>query len=149
VHTGDEVMFDATGDLFVVDRIKEIFKCKGFQVAPAELEGHLLSHPDVGDVAVIGIPDAYAGEVPLAFVVLSSSAMERWTKMDKSPAESAQIKKSISAHVSSGLASWKHLTGGIIFVDTIPKNPSGKLLRRVLREKYKIMQQSGQVKSRL
>lgn len=62
--------------MFVVDRIKEILKVKGFQVSPAELEGHLLSHPDVSDVAVVGMPDDYSGEVPVAFVVPSAAALD-------------------------------------------------------------------------
>lgn len=63
--------------MFVVDRIKEILKVRGFQVSPAELEGHLLTHPAVSDAAVIGVPDAYSGEVPLAFVVPTAEAAGR------------------------------------------------------------------------
>lgn len=74
VHTGDEVVINKDGDVFIVDRLKEILKVRGFQVAPAELEGFLLDHPLVGDVGVVGFPDEYSGEVPLAFIALSESA---------------------------------------------------------------------------
>src|SRR4051812_20745398 len=70
VRTGDEVIIKQSGDIFVVDRLKEILKVRGFQVAPAELEGHLLDHPAIADAGVVGIPDEYSGEVPAAFVQL-------------------------------------------------------------------------------
>ena len=76
VKTGDEVVIDKNHDVFVVDRLKEIMKVRGFQVAPAELEGHLLDHQYVSDVCVVGIPDEFSGEVPMAFVVPSSKARE-------------------------------------------------------------------------
>lgn len=122
-------------------------------VAPAELEGHLLGHPDVGDVCVVGIPDDYSGEVPLAFVVPSHAAQER-IKTD--PSESDKAKASIIQvstqsfqcltqivlnfpwqFVHDHKVHYKRLAGGVEFVDIIPKNPSGKLLRRFLREKAK------------
>jgi 4-coumarate--CoA ligase len=73
--------------------VQEILKVRGFQVAPAELEGHLLQHPDVADTCVVGIPDEYSGEVPRAFVVLSADAAKR---VSRSPAEEAKIKAAIS-----------------------------------------------------
>lgn len=76
IRTGDEVVIDENNDLFVVDRLKEIMKVRGFQVAPAELEGHLLDYPYVSDVCVVGVPDEFSGEVPMAFVVPSSKAKE-------------------------------------------------------------------------
>ena len=74
LHTGDIGYMDADGDFYIVDRLKELIKYKGFQVPPAELEGLLLSHPAVADAAVIPIPDDEAGEIPKAFVVLKPGA---------------------------------------------------------------------------
>jgi len=148
VRTGDEVIIDKNDDVFIVDRLKEILKVRGFQVAPAELEGHLLSHPDVADTCVVGVPDEYSGEVPLAFVVLSVDAAKRaWA----SEAAAAKIKASISKHVADHKTAYKRLAGGVEFVDAIPKNPSGKLLRRVLREKAlkKAQAKFGATKARL
>ena len=73
-------------------KIQEILKVRGFQVAPAELEGHLLDHPDVGDVCVVGIPDDYSGEVPMAFVMLESRADDRAKRSEE---EAHKIKASI------------------------------------------------------
>jgi len=150
VYTGDEVIINESAEIFVVDRIKELLKVKGFQVAPAELEGHLLDHPDVSDVCVVGVPDDYSGELPLAFVMPSASALER---IKKDPAEIDKTKASIMKHVADAKVHYKHLAGGVEFVDVIPKNPSGKLLRRVLRDRAKEMQAQGKlsttVKARL
>lgn len=74
LHTGDIGYFNDNGEWFVVDRLKELIKYKGFQVAPAELEALLLTNPDVEDVGVIGIPDALCGELPFAFVVRRSNS---------------------------------------------------------------------------
>ncbi|KII86637.1 hypothetical protein PLICRDRAFT_177391 [Plicaturopsis crispa FD-325 SS-3] len=136
VKTGDEVIINRDGDLFIVDRLKEIMKVRGFQVAPAELEGFLLGHPDVADTCVVGVPDDYSGEVPLAFVVLNAQAAQR---VRVSPAEADNIKKALMKYVEDNKVAYKRLAGGVEFVDTIPKNPSGKLLRRVLREQAKAL----------
>jgi len=77
VRTGDEAIIDTNNDVFIVDRLKEIMKVRGFQVAPAELEGHLLNHSFVSDVCVVGVPDEYNGEVPFAFIAPSAEASER------------------------------------------------------------------------
>lgn len=77
LRTGDEVKLNEKREIFVVDRIKELIKVRGFQVAPSELEGHLLDHPAVTDVCVVGIPDHYSGELPFAFVVLDQDAQAR------------------------------------------------------------------------
>ncbi|KAH9997080.1 amp dependent CoA ligase [Russula vinacea] len=132
IRTGDEVVIDKNNDMFIIDRLKEILKVRGFQVAPAELEGHLLQHPDVADTCVVGVPDDYAGEVPLAYVVLSADAAKRALQ---SQAEATKIKATISKHVADHKAPYKRLAGGVEFIDAIPKNPSGKLLRRTLRDK--------------
>ncbi|QRV82003.1 AMP binding enzyme [Ceratobasidium sp. AG-Ba] len=132
VHTGDEVIINKSGEVFVVDRLKEIIKVGGFQVAPAELEGHLLNSPLVDDVGVIGLPDEFSGEIPLAFVVLSTQAKNGGMG-------SMTIKKEISRFVSDKKVNYKWLKGGVVFVDNIPKNPSGKILRRLLRDRAKTL----------
>ncbi|KAH7133756.1 hypothetical protein EDB81DRAFT_805080 [Dactylonectria macrodidyma] len=132
IRTGDEVVVrkSAQGhDHFViVDRIKELIKVKGHQVAPAELESHLLVHPYVSDCTVIQVPDERAGELPKAFVVKSPEAAQ------KSDEETI---KAINRHVEEHKAKHKWLKGGIEFIDVIPKSPSGKILRRVLRDREK------------
>lgn len=120
LHTGDIGYYDEDGYFFVVDRIKELIKFKGLQVAPAELESLILSHPQVSDVAVIGIPDKEAGEIPKAFVVRKQS----------STISGDDVKKFVAGKVSS----YKHLRGGVEFVDKIPKSETGKILRRILRQ---------------
>ncbi|GAA6016496.1 hypothetical protein JCM10207_002817 [Rhodosporidiobolus poonsookiae] len=129
VHTGDECKIDEDGLLYVVDRIKELIKVSGFQVAPAELEGHLLGHPDVQDVCVIGVPDEKRGEAPKAFVVLTPSTSAR-LKADKSAY--AGLVDSIKKHVTDHKIKYKAL-GEVEFLEAIPKTPSGKLLRKDLR----------------
>jgi acyl-CoA synthetase (AMP-forming)/AMP-acid ligase II len=119
LHTGDIGHIDADGYLFIVDRLKELIKYKGFQVPPAELEALLLTHPQIADAAVIGIPDDEAGEIPAAFVVLKGG-------QDATAAD-------IQGFVAEKVASYKHIRK-LTFVDAIPKSASGKILRRVLRD---------------
>jgi 4-coumarate--CoA ligase len=119
LHTGDIGHIDADGHLFVVDRLKELIKYKGFQVPPAELEALLLTHPQVADAAVIGLPDDEAGEIPAAYVVLRQGAVA--TAAD------------IQAFVAERVAGYKQVRA-LSFVEAIPKSPSGKILRRVLRD---------------
>ncbi|KAF4618282.1 hypothetical protein D9613_011669 [Agrocybe pediades] len=131
LKTGDVVRFDEDGELFILDRIKEFIKVRGFQVAPAELEGHLLAHPSIADAGVVGIPDEYSGELPLAFIVLQPTALE---KARNDTNASAALKDEIFKYVADAKSRYKRLSGGIVFTDALPKSPSGKLLRRVLRE---------------
>ncbi|KAK4053025.1 hypothetical protein OIV83_001759 [Microbotryomycetes sp. JL201] len=133
VHTGDECKIDENDWLFIVDRIKELIKVKGFQVAPAELEGHLLDHPDVQDVCVIGIQDERAGERPKAYVQLSAAALDK-VKSGGDDA-SKQIADSIKQHVAKHKVEYKRLAE-VEFIESIPKTPSGKLLRRDLRARH-------------
>lgn len=102
-----------------------IITMKGHQVAPAELEACLLDHASVADCAVIGVPDDSAGEVPKAYVVKSTAAQ----------ASDHEVKDSIQNYIAKEKARYKRLVGGIEFVDAIPKSPSGKILRRILRDK--------------
>ncbi|KAH8099401.1 amp dependent CoA ligase [Cristinia sonorae] len=139
LRTGDEVIISKEHEVFIVDRKKEIFKVRGYQVAPAELEGHLLNHPDVADTCVVPIPDDYSGEVPLAFVTLTAGAQAR---VKQNPAEANRIKAELIKFVADSKVHYKRLAGGVEFIDVIPKNPSGKLLRRFLRDKAKELKQS-------
>lgn len=116
VRSGDIGYFDADGYLYVTDRLKELIKVKGFQVPPAELEALLITHPSIADVAVIGRPDERAGEVPVAYVV----------------ARGAFDAEAIKAWLAERVPEYKRL-GDVVSCDAIPKNPSGKILRRVLR----------------
>jgi acyl-CoA synthetase (AMP-forming)/AMP-acid ligase II len=118
LHTGDIGVVDDDGFLEVTDRLKELIKVKGYQVAPAELEGLLLKHPKVADAAVIPVKDEDAGERPKAFIVASEAATA----------------EEICAFVDAHVAHYKRLAQ-VEFVDAIPKSPSGKILRRVLVER--------------
>lgn len=116
VRSGDIGYFDTDGYLYVTDRLKELIKVKGFQVPPAELEALLITHPAVVDVAVIGRPDERAGELPVAYVVA------------REPLDPEVIKAWVAARVPE----YKKLAD-VVGCDAIPKNPSGKILRRILR----------------
>lgn len=115
VHTGDLGHFDRSGYLHITDRLKELIKVKGFQVAPADLEALLLTHPHVADVAVIGRPDDRSGERPVAYVVgapgIDAGEVQAW--------------------VADRVSDYKQLAD-VVVTDAIPRNPSGKILRRML-----------------
>jgi acyl-CoA synthetase (AMP-forming)/AMP-acid ligase II len=123
-HTGDIGHIDDHEQYFIVDRLKELIKYKGFQVAPAELEALLLSHPKIADAAVIGVRDAEGEEVPKAFVVL------------KEPVSTDEIME----FVASRVAPHKKIRR-VEVVEQIPKSPTGKILRRVLRDREKAVAQ--------
>jgi acyl-CoA synthetase (AMP-forming)/AMP-acid ligase II len=119
LHTGDVGIVDSDGYFAIVDRLKELIKYKGFQVAPAELEALLLGHEGVADAAVIGVPDDEAGELPKAFVVpagddLDAEALMAWVAEQVSPQKRVRV---------------------VEVVEEIPKSPSGKILRRELRDR--------------
>lgn len=153
IRTGDEVLVrmspKGNEHFVVVDRIKELIKVKvraanphflrahvlfprtnafqGHQVAPAELESHIRTHPSVSDCAVIQVPDEAAGEVPKAFVVKSPTAK----------GSDEEIARSIAKHVEEHKARHKWLKGGVEFLAAVPKSASGKILRRMLRDQEK------------
>ncbi|KAL5256200.1 hypothetical protein ACHWQZ_G011430 [Mnemiopsis leidyi] len=119
VRSGDIGKMDKDGTLYITDRLKELIKVKGYQVAPAELEGVLTTHPGIMDAAVIGVPDERAGEVPKAFVT---------------PAPGANItEEDVKNFIASKMSVEKRL-GSVEFLDAIPKLPSGKILRKDLRK---------------
>jgi acyl-CoA synthetase (AMP-forming)/AMP-acid ligase II len=119
LHTGDVARVDSTGCVYIVDRLKELIKYKGYQVPPAELEAVLLTHPDVSDVAVIGVTDAESGEeVPKAFVVKQSN--------------SELTEAEVMEFVASQVAPYKKVRQ-VAFIDVIPKSAAGKILRRELK----------------
>jgi acyl-CoA synthetase (AMP-forming)/AMP-acid ligase II len=117
LRTGDLGHVGAGGHVVIVDRLKELIKVDGYQVAPAELEALLLTHPLVADAAVVGRPDDRHGEVPVAYVVatgpIDNHAVADWT--------------------AGRVAPYKRLAA-VTVVDALPRTPSGKLLRRVLRD---------------
>ncbi|XP_066245804.1 uncharacterized protein pdgy [Euwallacea similis] len=119
-RTGDMGHYNENGFMFITDRVKELIKVRGFQVAPAELEEILRSHPKVADAAVVGIPDEISGEVPRAYIQ---------TKGDVDT-------KEIYHFVADKVAKYKRLEGGIEVIKDIPKNASGKILRRELKDRY-------------
>lgn len=119
--TGD-VAVDRGGKFYIVDRKKEIFKYKGLQVAPAELEAFLITHPHIQEAAVVGIPEVGAGELPRAYVVA-----------DPKKVSEEEIKK----FVADNKASYKQLRGGVVYMQELPKSAIGKILRRELRDQAK------------
>jgi acyl-CoA synthetase (AMP-forming)/AMP-acid ligase II len=124
LHTGDIGVADPDGYFKIVDRLKELIKYKGYQVAPAELEALLVTHPEVSDVAVIGVPDEECGELPKAYVVpardeLDADALMDWVGEQVSPQKRVRLVET---------------------VEEIPKSPSGKILRRVLVERERAAQ---------
>ncbi len=125
LHTGDIAYANDAGYVWVVDRAKELIKYKGFQVAPAELEALILTHTSVADVAVIGVPDEEAGELPKAFVV---------TKDVPPDDANDQLAADIQSFVAEQVAPHKKIRT-IEFIDAIPKSASGKILRRELVER--------------
>ncbi|GAM38660.1 hypothetical protein TCE0_033r09562 [Talaromyces pinophilus] len=124
--TGDVGYEDAYGNFVITDRIKELIKYNGFQVPPAELEALILGHPAVADVAVVGIPSGKAGsELPRAYIKVKEDSRANHKTADD-----------IVEFVRSKVAPYKQLRGGVHFIDAIPRNPSGKILRRELKKLY-------------
>lgn len=120
LRTGDVASYDEKGYFFITDRLKELIKVKGFQVAPAELEGLITAHPDIVDSAVVGKEDAVNGEIPVAFVV-------------RKP-ESKITEQELQEYVAKQVAPFKKLEGGVRFIEAIPRNMTGKILRIKLKE---------------
>lgn len=121
LRTGDIGYYDENNRFYITDRLKELIKVKGFQVPPAELEEILRSHPAIADAAVIGIPDRCSGEIPRAYVVVKDPSIKE---------------KDIQNFVAEKVAEYKRLEGGVEFVTQIPKNATGKILRKELKEQF-------------
>lgn len=126
--TGDIAKIDEEGYVYITDRLKELIKFKGFQVAPAELEALLVTHPAILDAVVIPRPDREAEEVPRAYVVLKPNAKA--------------TEQEIVDWAAKEVSHYKKLRGGVIFTEKIPKTASGKILRREVvaldREKFPV-----------
>ncbi|CAK9172458.1 unnamed protein product [Ilex paraguariensis] len=122
LHTGDIGYVDDGEEIFIVDRMKELIKFKGFQVPPAELEALLVTHPHIADAAVVPQKDDAAGEVPVAFVVLSNGFEFELTE------------EAVKEFIAKQVVFYKRLHK-VYFVQAIPKSPSGKILRKDLRAK--------------
>ena len=122
LHTGDIGRIDEEGFIHILDRRKELIKVRGIGVAPAELEDLLLGHVDVEDCAVVGVKDEYSGERPKAFVVLKQGICPR-----------EEVGLHLMSYVREKKVRYKALCE-IEFIDAIPKSPSGKILRRVLKD---------------
>ncbi|KAH7418158.1 hypothetical protein BKA64DRAFT_563948 [Cadophora sp. MPI-SDFR-AT-0126] len=141
MKTGDIGHITKDGHVYITDRLKELIKYKGFQVAPAELEGLLVGHEKVADACVLGVWNAeQATEVPRAYVVKNLNAKG---------IEDAVLESEIVAWVAEKVAGHKRLRGGAVFVDEIPKSAAGKILRRILRDKIKAEEEVARVKSKL
>jgi 4-coumarate--CoA ligase len=136
LRTGDLVYYDADGSFFIVDRLKELIKSKGFQVAPAELEGLLMAHPLIYDCAVVGKADERSGEVPVAFVVTKASMLAAAGNAAGAAALPPLQAPAVQDFVAAKVAEYKRLAE-VHFVEAIPKSAAGKILRRVLRDKLK------------
>lgn len=122
IRTGDIAYYDENGLFYICDRLKELIKVNAHQVAPAELEGILREHRDVLDAAVVGIPYKQCGEVPKAFIV-------------RRPGSSLN-ELQITDFMANRVSKYKHLTGGVQFIEKIPKSASGKILRREIKRLY-------------
>ena len=120
-YTGDAGFFDEDGFLFIHDRVKDMIISGGENIYPAEVENALMSHPDIIDAAVVGVPDDKWGETVKAFVILSEGKI--------------QSEADIISFSKEQIASYKCPTS-VDFINDIPRNPSGKILRRVLREPF-------------
>ena len=137
--TGDVGFQDEDNNFYITDRVKELIKYKGFQVAPAELEGKLMDHPAIDDVAVIGIDDdEQHTEVPRAYVVAS----------DKDKANDLTADE-IVQWLAGKVANHKRLRGGVRFINEIPKSAAGKILRRLLKDKAKAEDENRNAKPKL
>ncbi|KAH6925285.1 hypothetical protein HPB50_003300 [Hyalomma asiaticum] len=124
-RSGDIMYYDEDGRVYFVDRLKDMIKCLDRQVSSVELESLLQNHPSVADAAVVGVPKTKYGDAPAAFVVLRCG-------ISPSPELAVELKE----HVASKTEKFKHLYGGVMFVERLPRNTNGKVIKRQLRLMY-------------
>ncbi|ORZ32734.1 hypothetical protein BCR44DRAFT_1501737, partial [Catenaria anguillulae PL171] len=124
LRTGDVAVIRDDKRFVIVDRIKELIKYNGYQVAPAELEAVLITHSKVAQAAVVGMPDCKHGELPVAFVALKPGAEA-----------GEEVKAAIREYVDAQVAPYRRLRGGVRVVGAIPVSPTGKILRHLLKDK--------------
>ncbi|KAL2747727.1 4-coumarate--CoA ligase 1-like [Vespula maculifrons] len=120
LHTGDIAYYDENGELFILDRLKETMKYRGFQISPSEIENLLQSHPDVIEVAVVGVPHLEDDEHPIAFII----------KVPGSKVSEGELRELVEKNMTDSY----HLRGGIKFLEKMPHTPSGKISRKDLKE---------------
>ncbi|KAJ0422257.1 putative phenylacetyl-CoA ligase [Aspergillus carlsbadensis] len=133
--TGDIGFEDELGNLHITDRAKDMIKFKGFQIAPTELEDILLDHGAVSDAAVIGVwNEEMQTEVPLAYVVRKKANMGH-SNAKADAGDSNAVALTIMDYLKAKVVHYKHLRGGVIWIEQIPKSPSGKILKRTLRDR--------------
>ncbi|XP_047362961.1 4-coumarate--CoA ligase 1-like isoform X1 [Vespa velutina] len=128
LHTGDLAYYDENGEFFIIDRLKETLKYRGFQISPSEIENLLQSHPDVVEVAIVGVPHLQDDEHPIAFI----------TKVPGSKVSEQEFQKFVANNMTDSY----HLRGGVKFLEKMPHTPSGKIARKDL----KVMAKSYQAK---
>jgi 4-coumarate--CoA ligase len=138
-RTGDIGKVDAEGNVYITDRLKEVIKVKGFQVAPAELEGYLNAHPEVADAGVVSVySEDDATEYPFAYIVPMHEGLRAASqKTDEANPELIQYVARVLKFIESKVVEYKWIKGGVIVTDSIPKSNSGKLLRREFKQTIK------------
>lgn len=143
LRTGDVAVVDENGWFYIVDRLKELIKVSGHQVPPAELEALLLTHPSIADAGVVGLSSSFTGqEYPRAYITLKTGPPSPIHPSPSQPTPTAQQQQQqqpptpsqIQSWIAARVARYKRLTGGVVFVDAIPKSATGKIQRKVLRE---------------
>ncbi|KAM7314153.1 luciferin 4-monooxygenase [Ixodes scapularis] len=125
LRTGDLGYYDSNGQIYIVDRIKQMIKCMGNIVTPAELEEILTSHEAVLEAAVVGIPSSKYGEAPVACVVVKKTQERSLDSLEQ------ELKELVAGQTSTH----KHLYGGVVFMNSLPKSESGKILRQQLKSR--------------
>lgn len=124
-RSGDIMYYDEDGRVYFVDRLKDMIKCLDWQVSSMELESLLQNHPSVADAAVVGVPKTKYGDAPTAFVVLRCGIFP-----------SSELAAELKEHVAGKTENFKHLYGGVVFVDCFPRNTNGKVIKRQLKLMY-------------